>query len=150
MPPIQFFFLISTLVILPVGWLRGGHPERMGVVVLLLAYVSGVFLQPFKIDRFLVGYAIADVAMMAALVWMTLTYDRWWLFLASAAQGLSVLSYLTVLTRPELTARENVAAQWVFGLISLYALLGGVFERWLAGEPPAAPALSSRPARSRS
>lgn len=149
MPSIQLFFLISTLMILPISWVKGGHPERMGVVVLLLAYVSGVFLQPFRIEKFLIGYALADIAMLVALVWMTLRYDRWWLFMASAAQGLAVLSYVTVLTRPELTVRENVAAQWVFGLISLYALLGGVFERWLAGEPPAAPALSSKPGRSR-
>lgn len=149
LPPTQLFFLVSTLVILPIAWLRGGHPERTGVVVLLLAYVSGAFLQPLRIDRFLIGYAIIDLAMLVALVWMALRYDRWWLFVASAAQGLGVLSYVTVLTRPDLTARETVAAQWVFGLISLYALLGGVFERWLAGEQAAAPPLSSRPARAR-
>ena len=149
MPPTQLFFLISTLVILPIAWLKGGHPERAGVAVLLLTYVAAVFLQPLRIDRFFLGYAITDLAMMAALVSMTLRYDRWWLFLASAAQGLSVLSYLTLLSRPELTVRENIAAQWVFGLISLYALLAGVLERWLAGEPPAAPPLSSRAARPR-
>lgn len=149
MPPTQLFFLISTVVILPIAWLKGGHPERTGVAVLLVTYVAALFLQPLRIDRFFFGYAFTDLAMMAALIWMTLKYDRWWLFVASAAQGLSVLSYLTLLSRPELTARENIAAQWVFGLISLYALLAGVFERWLAGEPPAAPPLSSRPARSR-
>jgi hypothetical protein len=149
LPPTQLFFLISTLMILPIAWLKGGHPERTGVVVLLLAYLSGVFLQSVRIDRLMIGYAIADLFMLAALIWMTLKYDRWWLFVASAAQALSVLSYLAVLARPELTARENVGAQWVFGLIALYALLVGVFERWVAGEPPAAPELSDRLGRSR-
>ena len=150
LPPTQLFYLISTLVILPIAWLRGGHAERMGVVVLLLAYVAGALLLPLRVDRLLIGCAITDVGMLAALVWMTLKYDRWWLILASAAQTLSILTYLALLTRPELTVRENVAAQWVFGLISLYALLGGIFERWLAGEPPVSPSLSTRPARSRS
>lgn len=150
MPPTQLFFLISILVILPVAWLKGGHPERRGVVVLLATYLAGPFLQPIRIDNFLIGYAVADGALLAALIWMALKHDRWWLLVATAAQGLSVLSHLMVLTRPELTARENVAAQWIFGLISLYALLGGVFERWLAGEPAAAPPLSTRPDRARS
>ena len=149
MPPTQLFYLISTLVILPAAWVRGGHPERTGVVVFLITYLSGLFLQSLRFDRFMIGYGIADVFMLTALIWMTLKYDRWWLVVASAAQALSVLSYLTILTQPDLTARQNVAAQWVFGLISLYALLGGVFERWLAGERPAGPPLSARPVRSR-
>lgn len=147
MPPTQLFFLVSTLVILPITWSRGGHPERTGVVVMLLTYLAGLFLQYVRVDQFMVGYCLADLFMMAALIWMTLKYDRWWLFLASAAQALSVLSYVSVLSQPELTARENVAAQWIFGLISLYALLGGVLERWLAGEGPAAPPLSARSRR---
>ena len=149
MPPTQLFYLISTLVILPIAWLRGGHPERTGVVVFLITYLSGLFLQSLRFDRFMIGYGIADIFMVTALMWMMLKYDRWWLLVASAAQALSVLSYLTILTQPDLTARQNVAAQWVFGLISLYALLGGVFERWLAGERPAAPSLSERPSRPR-
>jgi hypothetical protein len=144
-PPTQLFFLISTVVILPIAWLKGGHPERMGVVVLLINYVSGIFLQPARVGEFMFGLAAADLVLLGVLGWLTLKYDRWWLIGATAAQGLVVLAYLAVLTRPEITARENIVAQWVFGLITLYALLGGVFERWLAGERSAAPPLSARP-----
>jgi len=143
-PPTQLFFLISTVVILPVAWLKGGHAERAVVVVLLLNYLAAPFLQPARVGEVMVGLAAADLVLLAVLGWMTLKYDRWWLLLATAAQGLVVLAYLAVMSRPEVTARENIVAQWVFGLITLYALLGGVLERWLAGEPSAAPPLSRR------
>lgn len=63
MPPTQLFFLISTVVILPIAWLKGGHPERTGVAVLLVTYVAALFLQPLRIDRFFFGYAFTDLAM---------------------------------------------------------------------------------------
>lgn len=146
MPPTQLFFLISTMVILPVAWLKGGHAERMVAVILLANYLVGPFLQPARIGEVMFGLAVADLVLLGVLGWLTLKYDRWWLLLATAAQGLVVLAYLAVMTRPEITARENIVAQWVFGLITLYALLGGVLERWLAGERSAAPPLSRRSA----
>lgn len=139
MPPTQLFFLLSTVAILPVAWLKGGHAERTVVVVLLVNYLVAPFLQPARIGELMFVLAVADSALLGVLAWLTLRYDRWWLLLATAAQGLVVLAYLAVMTRPEITARENVVAQWVFGLITLYALLGGVLERWLAGEPPLPP-----------
>lgn len=146
MPPTQLFFLISTVVILPVAWLKGGRAERMVVVVLLVNYLVAPFLQPARIGELMFGLAVADLVLLGVLGWLTLKCDRWWLLLATAAQGLVVLAYLAVMTRPEITARENIVAQWVFGLITLYALLGGVLERWLAGERPAARPLSRRSA----
>ena len=149
MPPTQFFFLISTIVILPFAWLKGGHPERMVVVVLLINYLSGLFLQVARVGEFMFGLAAADLVLLGVLGWLTLKYDRWWLVGATAAQVLVILAYLAVLTRPEITARENIVAQWLFGIMTLYALLGGVFERWLAGEEAAAPPLSAQPVRAR-
>lgn len=143
MPPTQLFFLISVVVILPVAWLKGGHAERGVVLVLLVNYLAAPLLQPARIGELMFGLAVADSALLGVLAWLTLRYDRWWLLLATAAQGLVVLAYLAVMTRPEITARENIVAQWLFGLITLYALLGGVLERWLAGEP--SPPLLWRP-----
>jgi hypothetical protein len=146
-PPTQLFFLISVVVILPVAWLKGGRAERTVAMVLLINYVTAPFLQPARVGELLFGLAVADTVLLGVLGWLTLKYDRWWLLLATAAQGLVVLAYLAVMTRPEITARENIVAQWVFGLITLYALLGGVLERWLAGERPLPRPLWRRSAR---
>lgn len=149
MAPLQSFYLISILVVFAVAWFRGGHPERAGVVALLLTYVAGPFVFDLNFGRMRAGIALADVALLVALVWLSLRYDRWWLLFASAAQTLSVVSHAALLVNAEVTPRENMAAQWVFGLLALYALLAGVGERWLAGEAVAAPPLRrwSGPAR---
>jgi hypothetical protein len=147
LPPTQFFFLISTLAILPIAWFKGGHPERAGVALLLVGYVAALFMRTARAGEFMFGYALVDLGFLVVLGWMTLKYDRWWLLVATAAQVLTVLTYLAVLTRPGLTARENVVAAWLFGLILLYTLLGGVLERWLAGEPATATALLARSVR---
>ncbi|QTC91000.1 hypothetical protein [Brevundimonas goettingensis] len=147
MPPTQLFFLISVVVILPIAWLKGGHAERTVAVVLLVNYLIAPFLQPARVGELMFGLAVADAVLLGVLGWLTLKFDRWWLLLATAAQGLVVMAYLAVMTRPEVTARENIVAQWVFGLFTLYALLGGVLERWLAGERPTARPLLRHSAR---
>jgi len=144
LPSVQLFFLCSALVILPLAWMKGGHAERAAVALLVAAYVSGPFLQDIRVGRVLVVLALGDVIVWAVFVWLSLKHDRWWLLLATAAQSLNVLSHVALVLTPSLTARENVAAQWVFGLVSLYALLLGIAERRLAGERPAAPPLDRR------
>ncbi len=146
MAPLQTFFLLSAVLILPFAWIRGGHPERAGVAVLLLNYVVGPIVQEWHLGRMLVGLAITDVAMLAALVWLALRHDRWWLLFAAAAQALAVGAHLALAVRPDLTERDHIAALWVFGVVALYGLLAGVGERRLAGEAPVAPPLTSRPA----
>lgn len=145
MPPVQLFFLCSALLILPLAWVKGGHPERAGVALLIGAYVSGPFLQGYQIGDVMVAVAVCDLVVWSVFVGLALRYDRWWLLLASGAQSLNVLSHAAILLTPDLSTREAVAAQWVFGLVSLYALFSGILERHLSGERAASPALSRTP-----
>lgn len=144
MPPVQMFFLFSALVILPLAWVKGGHAERAAVVLFIGAYISGPFLQGYRIGEFMVAVALGDLVVWSVFLWLALRYDRWWLLLAAAAQSLNVLSHAAIILTPDVTTRDAVGAQWVFGLVSLYALLSGVLERHLAGERAAAPPLSRK------
>ena len=146
MPPVPLFFLCSALAILPLAWVKGGHPERAGVALFIAAYVAAPFLEGFRIGETMPAIAVEDLIILSVLIWLALKYDRWWLLLASAAQSLNVLSHVALMVTPELTAREAIGAQWVFGLISLYALFSGILERHLSGERAASPALSRTPA----
>ena len=146
MPPVQLFFLLSALLVLPLAWVKGGHAERAAVALFIAAYVSGPFLQGYQIGEVMAAVALGDLAVWSVFVWLALRYDRWWLILASAAQGLNVLSHAAIVLTPDITTREAVAAQWIFGLVSLYALLSGVLERHLAGEQAAGPPLYRMPA----
>lgn len=138
MPPVQLFIILSALVIMPLAWIRGGRPERAVATILFFAYLSGPFIEGWRWGRLSVGVAAVDILVWAALLWLSLRHDRWWLLIAAAAQTLNVVAHPALLMSPSLTTRENVAAQWVFTLVSLYALLAGVVERQLAGERPGA------------
>lgn len=143
----QLFILCSALLIFPLAWIKGGHPERAVVATLVLAYASGPFAQQIQWGRLYVGVGVVDVIVWCVFVWLSLRHDRWWLLVAAAAQSLNVMASVVLVLTPTLTTRENVAAQWAFTLVSLYALLLGVVERRLAGERAAAPRLSRQASR---
>jgi hypothetical protein len=133
---------VSALLIFPFAWIRGGHPERAVAITLILAYASGPFAQMIRWERLYVGVAIVDVMVWIVFVRLALKHDRWWLLVAAAAQSLNVMASVVLVMSPALTTRDNVAAQWAFTIVSLYALLFGVLERRLAGERPVAPPLN--------
>lgn len=137
MYPVQVFFLLSFLVILPLAWLGGGHTERAGVAMLLPAYIISYMVQRLRIGDLMWGAALIDLILLIGLVWLALTRDRWWPLVAAAFQTMSVLLYFGQVLLPDLTSRSVVISGWILGLISLYTLVGGVVERILAGEPPA-------------
>jgi hypothetical protein len=144
MTPLQTFFLISTLVIFAIGWLKGGHPERQGVLFLILAYVSSVLVQDMNRGEHQTGVMVTDVILLVGLLWMAFRFDRWWLLVAVACQILAVIAHVALWLDPEIGLRSNVVTRWLFGMIQLYALAGGVIERWLAGEAAAFPGLQPR------
>lgn len=115
------------------GWLRGGHPERFGVSVLLLDHVCATHFFAWVYDPRL--EAVEDGLLLMIFGWLALRGRRWWPFFATAALGLTAmvhgLSAMSSMGRYDaLSARIGL---WI--LIYL-ALLAGVAERWLAGERP--------------
>ena len=142
--PVQAFYLASILVILPLAWLKGGHAERRGVVLLIVGYVASTFVVAAILDRVRIGELVVDLVLLVFLIALMLRSNRWWPMVAVAVQLLTVASYAAVWLDPDQRLRDNVAARWVLGMVVLYSLLGGVAERWLAGERPAMPPLRSR------
>lgn len=145
MAPVQLFIILSALVIFPFAWLRGGRPERAVVGFQLASYLLAVVLQDWRWGSLFIGVAVVDLGLWLGLVWLSLRYDRWWLMIAAGAQTLNLMTHPVLLLGASLTARESVAAQWVFTLVTLYSLLLGVLERRLAGESPGALLQSRQP-----
>jgi len=133
-PPLQIFYYISTVAILGIGWWKGGPPERAGVIALAIAYLATGLVEEVEFSGLRAGVALVDAVLAGVLVAMSLSHRRWWLLVAAANQFLVVLAHATAVADPSLGLRVSVASRWVFGLIVLYALLGGVGERWLARE----------------
>lgn len=103
-PPDRNRFLLRVLIfnLLQIGATvyalrRGGAPERMVGLALLLGAVGTRLLQSDLVQRFVaveVGVAAVDVALLAALLAVALLADRFWPLWIAALQALGAGSHL--------------------------------------------------------
>lgn len=118
-----------------VGWLKGGHPERFGVTVLLASYALSSVTFRWRIGDFYWASAVEDLTLLLIMGWLALRSARWWPFVAAAALALIMVVHgLTVLTGGALSAYAAASAHIGLWIVIDTALLFGVLERWLAGE----------------
>jgi len=152
MAPFQLFFLLVSLAVFAVAWLRGGHTERAGVAIFVLAYFTSLLTHTITLNGFRLGEAVVDLAMFGALVWLALRRDRWWTLAAAAFAGLTMVAHVLIFVTPDLQEshiRADVAARWGIGVLMVLCLGAGVVERWMAGEAPVSrEARWTRPRRS--
>jgi len=126
---------VLGLIGFPVGWLKGGHPERFGAAVLLLNYLVSSQVHLWRIGNFYFGSAAGDFVLLLIFGWMALKTDRWWPFVVTAALALAMTIHLLTLTMPDLSRYAATSAQIGLWILINLTVLAGVFERWLAGEP---------------
>lgn len=139
MAPFQLFYLLLSLAVFAWAWLRGGHTERTGVAVYVMAFLISFLLQPVTLNQFRLGDALVDLALFGALIWLSLRRDRWWPLAAAAFAGLTLIAHAVMFMTPNLSEahiRMDVASRWGIGVLLVLCLAAGVVERWMAGEPP--------------
>lgn len=136
MTPFQASYLCFSLAVFALAWLKGGHTERLGVVVTIVAYLSAYAVSPLRVGELRLGEAATDVLATLAFAWMALSRDRWWPFPATAFMVLTMIVHVCVALIPQLGGRADVSARYGLGVLVIVSLLGGVAERWLAGEQP--------------
>lgn len=144
MTPFQAFYLYFSLVVFALAWLKGGHTERLGVAVIVIAYLVSYVASPFQVDDLRAGEAAADIVLTLVFLWMALRRERWWPIAATAFMVLSLLVHVSMILVPELDPRADVSARYGLGMLTVIALLAGVGERWLSGEQPVSGSLSWR------
>ncbi len=131
-----YIYLVASLIALVVAWLKGGHPERMGVVFWLVGWMMALPLNDLRIGDLRWAVALLDMASFAAFLWLALRNDRWWPLGVSACMILTIVVHAAALLIPEMTALGESSAQLGLGMLSVLMLMAGALERWLAGEPP--------------
>ncbi|RYY22668.1 MAG: hypothetical protein EOP62_22670 [Sphingomonadales bacterium] len=149
MAPFQLFYLLLSLIVFAVAWMRGGHTERSGVAIFVIAFLASFMLQPLTLNAFRLGEALVDLGFLCALIWLALRRDRWWPLAAAAFAGLTMIAHALVFMTPDLDQaliRMDVASRWGIGVLMVLCLGAGVIERWMAGEQPVS--LSARWRRS--
>lgn len=116
------------------GWLKGGHPERFGVVVLLLDSAVSRLGDYWNIRDSAGLVAAQDFVVMLAFGWLAFRTDRWWPIAATALMALCVLVYAMGMVNPQLSRFAMLSAILGFWILLYIVVLAGVAERWLAGE----------------
>ncbi|GAA0870305.1 hypothetical protein GCM10009116_21410 [Brevundimonas basaltis] len=125
---------VFALLSISIGWLKGGHPERFGALVLLLDYLVtrlGVAWSIREVDSIA---ATQDFVVMLSFGWLAFRTDRWWPIAATASLALCVLVRAIGMVNPELSRFAMLSAILGFWIFLYIVVLGGVAERWLAGE----------------
>lgn len=119
-----------------VGWLRGGHPERFGVAVLIVNDLLAVnFYTTWRTGGFDIGFAVAETALMLIFGGLAFRSDRWWPLAITALLALMVLIHVLTIMTP-VPYYASLSARVGLWLVLYVILLIGISERWMAGEAP--------------
>lgn len=137
MSPFVILYLVVSLAALATGWLKGGHPERLGVVFWLVGWMLAVPFNDLRIGDLRWAVALLDLASLCAFLWLALRFERWWPLGVSACLVLMMVVHLSAALIPEMTPLGEASAQLGLGMLAVLIQAAGAFERWLAGEAPA-------------
>lgn len=135
------------LVVYAVAWLRGGHPERLGAGLLLLTNLSAELANAWEVGAYRPGFMIMDAASLLIFGGLWFRSNRWWPAVAASGYGLIVLVQAIRVMDPTFSHYAMVSAKVGLWYVVDLALLFGVWERWLAGEAPAARAAWAKATR---
>ncbi|HYC98636.1 hypothetical protein [Brevundimonas sp.] len=144
MTPWQIGGLWLSLGAYTVAWLRGGSPERLAAGVLLLNFLLSSLTYQWQVGGFHLAATIEDCVCLLILGWLCFRSDRWWPIVATAALALTVLTHIVKLLDPAFSQYAAASARIGLGYLIDLALLLGVWERQLAGAPPAGQAAWAR------
>ena len=117
--------------------LKGGHPERLGVVFWLVGWMLAEVFNDLRIGDLRWAVALLDLASLGVFLWLALRFERWWPLGVSACLVLIMVVHLSALLVPEMTPLGEASAQLGLGMLAVLIQASGAFERWLAGETPA-------------
>lgn len=137
MTPFVLLYLVTSLAALGIAWLKGGHPERMGVVFWLVGWMLALLFNDVRVGSLRWAVALLDIASFSAFLWLALRHERWWPLGVCACLLLAVGVHASTLLVPGMTPLGEASAQLGLGMLATLMLAGGAFERWLAGERPA-------------
>lgn len=135
------------VMVYPVAWVWGGRSERLGAGVMLFGYALSSLTFEWEVGGFRLAVMIEDCLLLLVFGWLCFRSNRWWMLVTTAAMGLIVLTHVVKLLDPAFSQYAAVSARIGLRYLVDLALLLGVWERRLAGEPPAGPAAWAKAAR---
>jgi hypothetical protein len=138
---------------------RGGAPERIVAVLMLVAYATSVLVQsqfPVRFHGVELGIFIVDCAMLAALLAVALRAERFWPIWMTGLQAVAVAAHLAKMVNPLVIpwAYAAMLAFWSHPMMLLLILgtwrhrrrmaVFGVDKSWSSSSPPSPAAAPPR------
>lgn len=130
-----------------VAWIRGGRPERFGASVLILNSLISVLTYRWQVGGFHLSAILESCVCLVAFAWLCFRSDRWWPIVMTGAMGLMLLTHIVRHVDPAVSQYAAASARVGLWHMADLTLLLGVWERRLAGEPPASRAAWAAAAR---
>lgn len=140
----QWASLAALLISTGVALWRGGWPERVAAVAMILAWIASALL--FKTRLWFgpqTAVFLVDLALFAALLFIALRSDRWWPMWACGFHGLTLILMLATLLDTRISNRAGyIAGGGVFSYLVMAALFLGALPRRRPLAPDAASPLT--------
>jgi len=124
---------VAGWVAFTVGWLKGGHPERFGVAVLMFGQLIEIFVFNRRSGEISLGLVGTQAVLLLIFGRQAFRSNRWWPLAVTGCLTLILLVY-GLATVTSMSAYAAVSAEVGLWLLLHLILLAGVAERWLAGE----------------
>jgi hypothetical protein len=137
---VMTFTILFALTIGFALW-RGGAPERLAALTLLVASVATMMVAPawhWVSNGVDYGVFVVDLVTFAALVAIALNANRFWPIWLSATHGLSLLGHVSVLFAPDIKQIFYAAMVMASAWPGLALLAVGTYRhhrRISAGQP---------------
>ncbi|GAA0869655.1 hypothetical protein GCM10009116_14910 [Brevundimonas basaltis] len=139
--------ILFGLIVYTVVWMRGGPPERLAVGVLLIHNLTSFVTWRWEIEASYTASMIRESVSLLIFGGLWFRSNRWWPAVMAAATCLLLLTYALWMLHAAVAHFAVASARvGLWFLIDLVLLLS-VFERWVAGEPPAGSAAWAKAAR---
>ncbi len=127
----QWSSLAALLITAGVALWRGGWPERLAGVAMILAWFATCFVYNIH-QKFGPQTAVflVDLALMLVLLFIALRSNRWWPMWACGFHGLSLILMLATLADPKIPNHATLnAGGGVFSYLAMAALFFGALPR---------------------
>lgn len=135
MTPFQIALAVELVLVLALCWFKGGHPERLAAGwLLVIVVIDDGILPVVSFHGFHPLDSLMSLATAGLFIWIAMTRDRWWPFLAAGSTLLVLMVQLYDLLAGGIDRRAYISAHIGLMAFLLLTMLAGVLERRIAGE----------------